>query len=188
MSRRATASQVSAGAFKQAPISNGGERRSSFLLQCLSRCRLPDSAIALDVACGCGRHLSHLADVATTILGLDLDGVALQSNRKSYPSIHCLQADLANGIPIASSTASLVVAIHPPMLDLMPEFARILLPGGLLIYESFGGRGENWRNLPKAGAVFRAAQEDMRLLRYKESPVGPPGEDAVSFKLFCQRS
>lgn len=187
MRGRATLSQVSGGAFKAAPIARRQEQPSAFLLRCLSKCIIPPNSVIVDLACGRGRHLSYLAAVTDRILAIDIDRLALRAIHSAMPGIGLVQANLEQGIPLASCSASLIVAIHAPMLTLMSEFARVLVPGGYFILETFNGRGENWKSLPKAGTIPSAARLNFELLRVKETPVGPAEADAVTVKLFAFR-
>lgn len=101
---------------------------------------MPDAAgrRVLDLACGSGRYgLLLQARGARCVVGCDRSAGMLAR----APLAHRVRADMAN-LPFASSCFDLVasgLAVgHAPSLDgWMAEVARVLAPGGTLVYSDF---------------------------------------------------
>jgi malonyl-CoA O-methyltransferase len=93
---------------------------------------------ALDLACGTGRYGLLLAQRgAALVLGVDRSPEML----RRAPLDHRVRADMAQ-LPFADASYDLVVcglAVgHAPRLDAwMREMARVLAPGGSLVYSDF---------------------------------------------------
>jgi malonyl-CoA O-methyltransferase len=94
----------------------------------------------LDLACGSGRYLAHLAGgSAARLVGLDLSAAMLA--RAKTITTHLALADL-RALPLASASFDLIVcglAVgHVPQLAAaVAEMARVLAPGGALVYSDF---------------------------------------------------
>ena len=73
------------------------------------------------------------------------------------------------------------------MIDLIPSFISSLREGGYLYIETFGGQGQNFRELPKAGQLRELLSKHVELKYYKERKVGPAEVDSVAVTLFAQR-
>lgn len=98
-------------------------------------------AVALDIGCGNGRHTALLADIADTVVGLDVSRALLGEARQKMAtdgwSGHLLQGDAAR-LPLA--TDSVDVAVYVATLHHLPdretrraslsELNRVLAPGG----------------------------------------------------------
>jgi SAM-dependent methyltransferase len=151
--------------------------------------------VAIDVACGFGRHCRELQARSANVVGIDFDHAALRSigadaaalGRVRGRDVMAVRANLEAGLPLKSASADLVVAIHYPMLDLIPEMMRALRPGGHLILETFGGKGDNWQALPSPGQMKAELESAFKIIDYKESSVGPTGANAVSVKIFAYK-
>jgi SAM-dependent methyltransferase len=103
---------------------------------------LPPRAVALDVACGRGRHALWLAERGSSVVAVDRNPDAIA---------HLRQAAAARGLPIVASVWDLETgtpALGPGTFDivvvfcylhrpLFPELVASVRPGGLLIYETF---------------------------------------------------
>jgi hypothetical protein len=68
----------------------------------------------------------------------------------------------------------------------LADFDDLLMDGGYLFVETFGGHGENYLELPKADEV-RQALKGYRLLFYNERSVGPTFQNAVVVKTLVQK-
>lgn len=105
------------------------------------RTRRPDAASVLDVACGTGAHLEHLAK-AFAVEGLDLDPDLLAIARERLPGVSLHEADmrsfdlgrtfdavtcLFSAIGYVRGTAELAAAAS--------AMARHLTPGGAIVVE-----------------------------------------------------
>lgn len=93
--------------------------------------------VALDAACGTGRHASRLADRGHRVLGVDSSPAMLARARERVPQGEFRIGDL-RALPVADGEVDLVVCAlaltHVPALDpVLAEFARVLRPGGHLV-------------------------------------------------------
>jgi len=156
----------------------------------------------LDAACGSGRNAVALAAHGCTVVAIDRDrkrlGI-LEQLKAAYVAesapegvysdqIHVVCADLtAEAWPIAPSSVSAIICIHFVMIDLVPRFISSLQAGGHIYIETFGGHGQNFRELPKAGQLRDLFSRHVEFIYYKERHVGPPEFDSVSATLFAQR-
>jgi SAM-dependent methyltransferase len=98
---------------------------------------LPPAARVLDVAAGSGRHARFLAARGHRVTAVDRDREALAA-MANVPGIETIAADLEEGgwpFPQAAFDAVVVTCyLHRPLL---PHLAAALVPGGLIIYETF---------------------------------------------------
>lgn len=98
---------------------------------------IPAAGQVLDLACGGGRHARWLASQGYSVEAVDRDGAALQG-LAALPRIQPRQADLETGPwPYGADRFHGVVVtnyLYRPRLSLVLE---CLVPGGLLIYETF---------------------------------------------------
>ena len=86
----------------------------------------------LDVACGSGRH-------ANFFLGRNLKVVAVDRQPQIIPGARFIQADLENGAPwplrgVCFEAVVVTNYLHRP---LFPRLIESLVPGGVLLYETF---------------------------------------------------
>jgi hypothetical protein len=143
-----------------------------------------------------------LAARGCTVIAIDndrkrlaaLDGVkdayAGQSSPISVNSgrIVSVCADLtAKGWPLGLSSVSAIICVHFAMIDLIPTFLSSLQDGGYLYIETFGGQGQNFRELPKAKQLGELLSKHVEFRYYKERRVGPAEVDSVVVTLFARR-
>jgi SAM-dependent methyltransferase len=93
--------------------------------------------VALDAACGTGRHAALLDSLGWTAIGVDATEAMLQRARDKAPGCEFHQGRL-EALPLDASSVDLVVCALAltHVDDLAPvfaEFARVLRPGGRLI-------------------------------------------------------
>jgi SAM-dependent methyltransferase len=121
------------------------------------------AGIALDAACGTGRHSRHLADRGFEVIGVDANATMLARARAKVPAGDFRLGDLG-ALPVDDAAVDVVVCslalTHLPELGpALAEFARVVRPGGTIIvsdvhplYVTFGG-----------AAVFPTASEGFEL-------------------------
>lgn len=150
--------------------------------------------VALDAACGTGRHARFLAGRGHRIIGVDCSPDMLARARVRVPQGEFLLGDL-HQLPVADAAVDLVVCAlaltHIPALEpVIAEFARVLRPGGHLVISdvhservAWGanptvrgpdgqpGRLSSYRHL--VGDYLRAALPVGLRLRRCEEPVPP---------------
>jgi len=93
--------------------------------------------IALDAACGTGRHAAYLASLGHTVIGVDSSPAMLSRAREKIPNGEFYEAKL-NELPLADNSVDLVVCaialVHVADLEgPFREFARVVRPGGHLV-------------------------------------------------------
>ncbi|NUR78786.1 MAG: class I SAM-dependent methyltransferase [Thermoleophilia bacterium] len=99
--------------------------------------------VALDAACGTGRHAAYLASLGHTVIGVDSSPGMLARAREKIPQGEFHQADL-HELPLADDSVDLVVCaialVHLPNIESpFREFARVLRPGGHLVVSDHRG-------------------------------------------------
>jgi SAM-dependent methyltransferase len=129
--------------------------------------------LALDIPSGEGRHSRFLADQGFQVISADLDMDALLRGasvslglKKSTIASVCL--DATKSLPFPLDTFDLVVVVHFQMDSILPQVEPVLKHGGLLVLETFGSHGENWRTLPFAGELRARFAGTFDLLEYVE--------------------
>lgn len=109
--------------------------------------------VALDAACGTGRHSAYLASLGHRVIGVELSPQMLALARERVPAGEFYEADL-HDVPLDDNSVDLVVCglavMHvPDLARAMAELTRILRPNGhLVISDSRGLAGD--RRLPVA--------------------------------------
>lgn len=159
---------------------------------------LPQSCVALDVACGPGRHSVLLAAAGHSVTAVDWSGVAIERLETSCRNLgfHSRRVDsLDVGNPVRQQGILLLHAnleqVHLPkgaydlilcvnylQRSLFPEFARALRPGGFLVIETFtraqlefSGGPRNPDFLLESGEL-RSAFPGLSLIFYRELRAG----------------
>jgi ubiquinone/menaquinone biosynthesis C-methylase UbiE len=104
---------------------------------------LPDATSLLDVACGTGLHLQHLAKRFDCV-GIDLDPGMLEIAGRRCPDVPLVQADMVDFD--LGRTFDAVVCLFSSigyartearLRDAVTSMARHLVPGGTLVVEPF---------------------------------------------------
>jgi ubiquinone/menaquinone biosynthesis C-methylase UbiE len=93
--------------------------------------------VALDAACGTGRHAAHLASRGHRVIAVDRTAAMLEKARGRVPEADVRQGDLA-ALPLEDESVDLAVCAlaltHVSPLDRpIRELARVLRPGGTAI-------------------------------------------------------
>jgi SAM-dependent methyltransferase len=97
----------------------------------------------LDLACGRGRHALAAAARGLTVVALDRDHDRLASLSRSAPAragaVRVVEADLetASTPPLDAARFGAVLVFRYLHRPLMPWIESLLMPGGLLLYETF---------------------------------------------------
>jgi ubiquinone/menaquinone biosynthesis C-methylase UbiE len=90
--------------------------------------------VALDAACGTGRHAAKLAELGHQVIGVDATDAMLDVARGKLPDADFRQGRLED-LPLDDESVDLITCglalTHAPDLGpVMREFARVLRPGG----------------------------------------------------------
>jgi SAM-dependent methyltransferase len=150
---------------------------SSFALSCLSN----HGGQALDLACGYGRHTHMLKSQGFSVVSGDLSVDGLHVIKGC-----CVCLDASVDLPFRDHSFDLVLIVHYVHKGLLSRIARIISPGGFLIYETYGGQGENWRTLPVHGELEDELSPNFSIIKRREARVGP--KDNVNLKLFAKKN
>ena len=95
------------------------------------------TGVALDAACGTGRHSAFLASRGHVVIGVDISRGMLAIASSKVPGGDFRQGDL-HELPVPDRHVHLVVCAlaltHvPDLAPVLAEFARVLRPGGHLV-------------------------------------------------------
>jgi ubiquinone/menaquinone biosynthesis C-methylase UbiE len=101
------------------------------------------AGVALDAACGTGRHTAYLASLGHKVIGVDTSPEMLARARDKVPDGEFHEADL-HDVPLADDSVDLVVCaialVHVPDLGrALAEFVRVLRPNGHLVISDSRG-------------------------------------------------
>jgi ubiquinone/menaquinone biosynthesis C-methylase UbiE len=99
--------------------------------------------VALDAACGTGRHSAYLASLGHNVIGVDTSPEMLAVARERVPEGEFYEADL-HDLPLADGSVDLVVCaialIHvADLAQVLGEFVRVLRPNGHLVISDSRG-------------------------------------------------
>jgi tellurite methyltransferase len=155
------------------------------------------SGLALDLACGTGRHTLLLAARGQAVVAVDWSGAALDilESRARKAKVHVSREDAAHvldsrtrGIRLIQANLeeirlpevafSLILCLQYLQRSLFCQIARALEPGGMVLFETFtraqlsyAGGPRNPAYLLESGELRRAFPE-LRVLFYRELNAG----------------
>jgi SAM-dependent methyltransferase len=125
--------------------------RESAELHALIQTRRPGAASLLDVACGTGAHLEHLAD-HYEVAGVDLEPRMLDVARRRLPSATLSAGDmrtfdLGRTFDVVTCLFSAIGYMQstPELHEAIANMTRHLAPGGVLVVDGWI-RPEAWRD------------------------------------------
>ena len=100
--------------------------------------------VALDAACGTGRHSAYLASLGHSVIGVDSSAAMLERAREKVPGGEFHKADLHH-VPFPDDHVDVVVCalalMHVAQIEpVLVELVRVLRPGGSLVIS-------DWRTL-----------------------------------------
>jgi SAM-dependent methyltransferase len=174
---------------------------SKTLLRFADQITALDGGPIVDAPCGYGRNAVALAARGRAVIAIDKDRerlsalnqvketyVRMQTNSGvGFGKIVTVCADLSAGWPLAPGSISTLICVHFTMAQLIPTFLSALKERGYLYIETFGGHGQNYRDLPKTNEFKELLSRQMELKYYKERKVGPVEIDSVAVTLLAQR-
>jgi SAM-dependent methyltransferase len=140
---------------------------------------IPGGGRVLDVACGHGRHLRHLASLGFAVVGVDRDEQAL-STLRGLEGAEVRVADIESGRwPFPPGGFDGVVVTNYLYRPIFPHLVGALRPGGVLIYETFAlgneryGRPSNPDFLLEPGELLRRV-EPLSVVAFEQGLVSSP--------------
>ena len=134
----------------------------------------------LDLAAGGGRHTRYLLAEGHSVLALDRDISGLD-DLTANETLEIIQADLeANTWPLADRNFAGIVVANYLWRPLLPHIVTALIPGGVLIYETFAegnerfGKPSNPDYLLRSGELERAVAGHLEIVAYEECEISEP--------------
>ena len=139
---------------------------------------IPSGGKVLDLACGGGRHAIPLANTGYNVTAVDKDLSALPTHER----IEQVEANFEDGSlwPLSQKTFDGIVVTNYLHRPLFPILIDSLVPGGVLIYETFAagneafGRPKNPRFLLKPRELIDAFSSRMFIVAYENGRVTTP--------------
>lgn len=178
---------------------------NTLLVEWLPRLEIPaQSPLAVDVACGAGRHALYLARHGWRVEAMDISDVALDNlaatARAEGLDITCVVRDFEPEPPAAvpsfdEGRYDLAVVMRYTNLPLLAQLARALRPGGYLIAEAYlkadgpdgGPRNPAYRVAP--GEFEAAVARDLEIVESREGmATGRGGMPAAVVQVVARRS
>lgn len=139
---------------------------------------VPAGVPVLDVAAGGGRHTRFFADRGHRVTAIDRDVSALAA----HPNVEIVKADLEDGSPwpLPGRTVGAVIVTNYLHRPLFPALLDALMPGGVLLYETFMegnerfGRPSNPEFLLKDGELLELARDRLSVTAYEARMTSEP--------------
>ncbi len=139
----------------------------------------------LDLACGSGRHSLFLLQRGHQVTACDIDVSAL-TDIQEEAGLELIATDLENSAwPFSERQFAAVVVTNYLHRPLFPNILAALMPGGLLLYETFAAGNENFgrpRNpdyLLKRGELLSGVFAALTILVYEDLTISDPKPAAV---------
>ena len=138
---------------------------------------LPSACSVLDLACGHGRHMRHLATIGHAVVGVDRNPDAIAAVSTVGEAI-C--ADIENGPwPLAGRTFGGVVVTNYLWRPLWPNILASLAPHGVLIYETFSAGNESVGKPSRPDFLLHPNEllnicQDLRVVAFEEGFLTQP--------------
>jgi SAM-dependent methyltransferase len=136
--------------------------------------------LALDLACGAGRHARYLAGLGYRVEAVDRDAGALRA-LATVAGVIPRNADLECGSwPYSGRQFDAIVVTHYLHRPLLPCLLAALADGGVLIYETFAagneryGRPRNPDFLLRRGELLEFARGRLQVVAYEDLHVEVP--------------
>ena len=162
------------------PCAHGTEAPSPWVVRWARAIRA--GGRVLDVACGGGRHLRHLAALGYSTVGVDRDERALAA---LAGLAELRAADIEGGPwPFSPEEFDGVVVTNYLHRPVIPHLVAALRPGGILIYETFArgneryGRPSNPDFLLEPGELLRRI-EPLSVIGFEQGLVNSPKQALV---------
>jgi SAM-dependent methyltransferase len=156
--------------------------------------KLDASLPVLDAPCGFGRNSLFLARQGYNVVGVDIDVERVNFLRRRARedegltgNLNLIVCDLdAEILPLEPEVFGSVVVVHF-IPSRWPSFSAMLRSGGLLVFETMGGQGKNYLELPVRGQMRTLLGPAFKILVCREQLVGPPRRNAVTVRLVAQK-
>lgn len=155
--------------------------------------RVPLGGRVLDLACGTGRHGRLFLERGHPVTLIDRDLSAV-SDLQGRPDVDAIETDMEDGspFPLSGQLFAGVVVTNYLHRALLPELVQAVVPGGLLLYETFAqgnevyGKPSNPDFLLAPGELLDAVQGQLRVRAYEDLVVEEPRPAAVQ-RIYAER-
>ena len=142
---------------------------------------IPHPGPVLDLACGHGRHVHLLRSSGYHVVAIDRDS-DVAANFVTDENVEFVAADLeaGDGWPLPMRHFSGIVVTNYLYRPLFSHITSALLPGGILIYETFAagneryGKPSNPAFLLQPGELLDAFATDLTVIGYEHGKVTGP--------------
>jgi SAM-dependent methyltransferase len=148
----------------------------------------------LDAGCGAGRNAIALAELGLKVVCADRDEKRLAELVGIQPADDWRGALLPICVDLEKETwpfglrcFSTIVCVHYLDSALFPCFHSSLVSGGHLYIETLGGQGQNYLELPMAGALHELLSPLFVIEFYRERPVGPAATNRRAVNLLARK-
>tara|TARA_B100000686_G_C16671547_1_gene906762 strand:- start:244 stop:795 length:552 start_codon:yes stop_codon:yes gene_type:complete len=146
----------------------------------------------LDIACGSGRHSVFLANAGHFVTALDKDVSRLPHD----PQIKAIKSNLEDlsAWPLVGKKFNGIIVTNFLYRPLFPVISRSLLPGGVLIYETFGignesyGRPRSKRFLLQPGELLEAFSREFVIIAYENGIRSVPSPAVIQRIIAIRKS
>lgn len=161
---------------------------SAFLVAALDKFCQPSSLIlVLDLPCGFGRNALCLAEKYHHVVCADYDpDVFVDRWFNTSHDLYPVLLDARKELPFKSESFGLITIVHFYTDELFTKISRILQKGGIVIFESFGGQGNNWKELPNKSFFRESIAGAFEILYFKEKVVGQE-KNNISVKMVARK-
>ena len=126
--------------------------------------------LALDAACGTGRHTRRLVELGHRVIGVDTTPEMLERARAAVPGAELARGDLVH-LPLQTASMDLAVCSlaldhAPELLSPVRELARVVRPGGRVVISDV----HPVMSALGAAAYFQAADGSSAFIRNHRHP------------------
>jgi SAM-dependent methyltransferase len=154
--------------------------------------KLTEGKKALDIAAGNGRNALFLADQGFKVDAVDISDAGLRLFAGQHPNIHPICADLDH-FDIPANRYDLIINIKFLNRRLFPYIREGLMPGGMLIFQTFLDTPNRGENRPTCRDYLLRDNEllhaflSLRVLFYREAEEGDDGETSLLASLVAMK-
>jgi SAM-dependent methyltransferase len=152
---------------------------------------LPPGSMILDLPAGTGRHSELFARRGHQVTVADIDPKLVQEAtarlRADKPYHKGFVIDASADLPFKDGSYDVALIVDFVDEHLLASIARVVRSGGYLIHESYGAKGENWRQLLRTGRTAELLLPAFEIISYEGRATGPLDRQSEAVKLLGRR-
>ena len=145
---------------------------SRFLVDSIDKYTPSKNYPILEIACGYGRNSLYCSQLGYNVIAADFFDYVFDGWSEENNLIHPIRLDANSELPFKSKSFSAIVMIHFYCDDIFLRIKDLVTVGGLIIYESIGGNGNNWIQLSKLNEIRHQIESDFSIVYYKNKILG----------------